>query len=109
MSSAVAINTDDIRLWLENRRNPKEIERELLQKGVDAETIAAHLKELKRQQYIKRQAIGFILMAVGAALGLISCVLTLMNAAPELYGIILYGLTSVAILVIFIGFYLVFQ
>ena len=109
MSSAIAINTDEVRKWIEARRDLQAIEKELTDKGLDAESIAAHIKEFKRLRYVRRQSVGFVLIAVGAALGLISCVLTLMSQDPELYGIILYGLTSLGILVIFAGFYMVFQ
>ena len=39
----------------------------------------------------------------------ISCVLSLTNPVPELYYAILYGFTSAAILVIFIGLYFIFE
>jgi len=57
----------------------------------------------------RRQAKGFICMGIGAILGFISCVMTLVNPIPALYDIILYGLTSIAIIIIFIGLYLVFE
>jgi len=57
----------------------------------------------------KRQAIGFILLVVGAIIGFVSCVLTLTNIFPGLFYWILYGLTSVALLLILAGLYLVFE
>lgn len=56
-----------------------------------------------------RQSKGIKLMISGAILGFISCVLTMTNPIPELYGIILYGLTSVAICIICMGMYFVFE
>ncbi|KYP16304.1 hypothetical protein [Flavihumibacter sp. CACIAM 22H1] len=57
----------------------------------------------------KRQFAGFLLMGIGAFIGFISCVLSLLNPIPELYNLILYGLTSVAIVVALIGLYLVLE
>jgi hypothetical protein len=57
----------------------------------------------------KRQTNGFICMGVGAFLGFISCMLTVINPVPALYYYILYGLTSISITIIFIGLYLVFE
>lgn len=56
-----------------------------------------------------RQTKGFICLAAGAFLGFISCVITLINPIPELYNLVLYGLTSIAVIIIFIGLYLVFE
>jgi hypothetical protein len=48
-------------------------------------------------------------MGLGAFLGFISCVLSLTNPIPELYNVILFGLTSVAILIIVVGMYFLFE
>jgi hypothetical protein len=56
-----------------------------------------------------RQKRGFAFAGGGAVLGFISCVLSLTNPVPELYDVILYGLTSVAIILIFIGLYFIFE
>ena len=71
--------------------------------------IAHHPEEFKQGKNAKKQFIGFICLGTGAFLGFISCVLTLTNPIPELFNIILYGLTSVAILIICAGLYLVFE
>jgi hypothetical protein len=48
-------------------------------------------------------------MALGAFLGFLSCVLTLANPIPELHNLILFGFTSVGILIIMVGMYFVFE
>jgi hypothetical protein len=48
-------------------------------------------------------------MVIGAFTGFISCVLSLINPIPELYGIFLYGLTSLAIILALIGLYLLLE
>ena len=57
----------------------------------------------------KKQFNGFFCMGLGALLGFISCVLSLTNPIPELYNVILFGLTSVAILIIVLGMYFLFE
>lgn len=57
----------------------------------------------------KKQFNGFFCMGLGAFLGFISCVLSLTNPIPELYNVILYGLTSIAILIIVVGMYFLFE
>ncbi len=63
----------------------------------------------QRLKRAKQQNLGFILAGIGAFLGFISCVLTLWNPIPSIYDLVLYGLTSIAILVIFAGLYLIFE
>ncbi len=58
---------------------------------------------------MKKQNIGFLLLGIGAFVGFLSCVLTMLDFAPELRGFMLYGLTSLALVLIFIGLYFVFE
>ena len=109
MSYSSSIEMSTIQQWIAAKLEPTAIEKELFSKGFDAESIAAHLAAYKRARNAKRQSNGFIFMALGAFLGFISCVLTLINPVPELYNLILYGLTSISILVIFLGLYFVFE
>ena len=97
MSNNAAIDLTTVQEWISAKRDPKVIEEELLSNGLDAEAVSMHLKEYKRLRYAKRQNTGFICLGIGAMTGFISCVLTLTNPVPELYNVILYGLTSVAV------------
>ncbi len=65
--------------------------------------------ESKKAKIAKRQTDGFILLAFGAVLGFISCVLTIINSIPSLYFWILYGLTSIAVILICAGLYYLFE
>lgn len=56
-----------------------------------------------------RRSNGFKVTAAGAVLGFISCVLALLNPFPELYHFILYGATSISILLVFAGLYLILE
>lgn len=109
MSYTTSIEMATIQQWISAKLEPHAVEKELFAKGFDTESIAAHLKEYKRILNSKRQTNGFICLAVGAFMGFISCVLTLANPVPELYNVILYGLTSLAILIIFAGLYFLFE
>lgn len=109
MSYTASIDQAAIQKWLAAKLDPKVIEEQLLAKGFDKDTIAEYLKEFRRLKNAKRQFTGFVWMGIGAFLGFISCVLTLINAVPDLYNVILYGLTSLAIIIIFIGLYFVFE
>lgn len=68
-----------------------------------------HVKEFSKAEYGKWQATGFVLMGVGAFLGFVSCLLSLLNHVPELYYWILYRLTSIAISMICAGMYFVVE
>jgi len=109
MSNTTSIEMATIQQWINAKLKPHAVEKELFAKGFDTESIAAHLKEYKRIINSKRQTNGFICLAVGAFMGFISCVLTLINPVPEFYNIILYGLTSLAILIVFAGLYFLFE
>lgn len=109
MSYTASFDTATIQQWVASKLEPQSAAAELLSKGFDETTIAAYLKEYRRIRNAKKQFNGFVCIAVGAVLGFISCVLTLANPFPELYNVILFGLTSVAILIICLGMYFLFE
>jgi hypothetical protein len=109
MPYTISINSATIQQWMVNNVTLQAIEAELHSKGMDAHSIAEHIKEFKRQRNALRQFKGFIYMAVGAFFGFISCVLTLSEAFPQWYDFILYGLTIIGITIAFIGLYFVLE
>jgi len=109
MSYPTSIEMETIQQWIRTKMDPKAIELDLSKKGYDADFITAQLKEYKRLLNSKRQFNGFACLAIGALLGFLSCVLTLINPVPELYNLILFGLTSISILVVFAGLYFIFE
>lgn len=104
-----SVDTAIIQQWMTSKRDPKTIEEELDNKGLDKDAIAACLKEYKRLRNAKRQFTGFVCMGIGAVLGFISCVLTVANVFPGLFNAFLYGLTVLAVIIVFIGLYFVFE
>lgn len=95
--------------WATQKLEPETITSMLRERGVDADSITTHLKAYKQLRNAKKQFSGFVCMAFGAFLGFVSCVLSLVNPIPELYNLILFGLTSVGILIIVVGMYMVFE
>jgi hypothetical protein len=109
MTATIAIDNHEIQQWVVEKRSPGDVEGILRARGLDDSMVTACLKEFKRQLNAKRQFRGFLFTALGAFLGFVSCLLTVLNPVPELYNLILFGLTSVAILFIFIGLYFLFE
>ena len=109
MSYPASVNISTIQQWMANKLSPQAVEEELIANGLDAETIAEYLQAFKRLRNNQRQFTGFICLGIGAFLGFLSCVLTLINIMPQFYNVILYGLTSLAIIIILIGLYYIFE
>ncbi len=103
------VNSSIIQNWVTENLNIQKVEQNLLALGYDEQTRDAYLLEYRKIKNAKKQFKGFICLGVGAFLGFLSCVLTLINLVPELYNWILFGLTSISILVICLGLYNVFE
>lgn len=95
--------------WLRDNLNSEEVKGKLNQIGLDNETQIALYKEFQKLRNEKRLQQGILFIIIGAVIGFISCVLTITNPFPGLYNIILFGLTSMAIIVAFVGIYLIFE
>lgn len=109
MSCTPPVDAAIIQQWLAKKMNTEELRANLYSLGWQEDAIAAHLKEFKKARCVKRQFAGFIYLAAGAFIGFVSCVLTLTNPIPDLYNYILFGLTSVAMGLIFLGLYHLFE
>jgi hypothetical protein len=109
MTYPITVDKVILEQWATQKLEPDTITGMLRERGVDPDSITSHLKAYKQLRNAKKQFSGFVCMALGAFLGFVSCVLTLANPFPELYSLILFGLTSLAILIIVVGMYLVFE
>lgn len=109
MNTANAIDTNILKNWLNEKCSVTNVEEKLLAMGYSASAVADYVVAYKKQKRSKRQFSGFCLMVAGAFLGFLSCILTILNPFPEFYNVILYGLTSLAIAVIVVGLYYVFE
>ncbi len=95
--------------WMLTRPDITLIEKELAAIGCTAEEIKLQVTAYRKLQHEKKQFNGFICVGVGAMTGFISCVLSILNPVPELYNIILFGLTSLAICIVMLGLYFLFE
>ncbi len=109
MTQTAQINFEKIQQWMERKSDADSIRRELDSLGYNPDLIEAHLKEYRKLKDSKKQNAGFILLVAGAVLGFISCVLTILNVVPSLHDFFLYGLTSISVIVLCVGLYLVFE
>lgn len=62
-----------------------------------------------KEKGIQRQTKGLYFLVSGALSGFLSCVLTLSGIMPSWEGFFLYGLSTLAMLLIVYGLYLVFE
>lgn len=109
MEKIIDVDVSLIRKWMETRLTIAEVEKQLQQQNYAEENVAAYIKEYKKARYAGRRFNGFVCAGVGALLGFISCILSVFNPIPELFHVILFGLTSVAILIICLGLYFLFE
>lgn len=105
--------TDEIKsiitaMWA-NGQTSETIKAALLAKGIDETLADEAIEAFKKEHHAKQLHKGFVFMGIGAFLGFISCVLSILNPFPEFYNLILYGLTSFSIVVAFYGLYCVFE
>jgi hypothetical protein len=107
--TSFAVDSAIIQQWIAEKLNPEKVEQRLSTLNLGEEQRSAYLKEFKKIRNDQRQFKGFVILGAGAFLGFISCVLSIINPVPEFYYHILYGFTSVAVAVIFIGLYFVFE
>ena len=105
MSNTDSVSLTTIQQWIAEKRDIQLIEEELCAQGHDSASIETCIREFKKIKYAKRQGIGFTFLVIGAVLGFISCLLSILNPIPDLYYVILYGLTSIAVLLICAGLY----
>lgn len=109
MTNVIYVNKSTLQQWIDEKRDIELIKKSLLADGLDEDAIDANLKEFRKLKNAKRQFIGFIVLGSGATLGFISCVLSVLNPVPELYYWFLYGITSLALVLIFLGLYFIFE
>jgi hypothetical protein len=100
---------DYLQKWQSNNTPEEVIINELRQFGLQEVQISELLQQYKKKKNDERQQIGFIITAIGAFFGFLSCIFTMLDVFPDFRGFVLYGLTSIGIVLIFIGLFLVFE
>lgn len=96
--------------WLDNGLNDQQIENELLAAGTDARHIPDMLKEIKRLRNARKTSTGLIYILIGAVVCLLSCVLTMTSTySHSNFSVVLYGFTTIGIIIVFIGLMKIFN
>jgi hypothetical protein len=94
----------------EMRQLPEDKILEEVKQSVQDETqIAEVIKGFKKYKADKKQMKGFIYTGFGSFVCFVSTVVTLWNPSPELTNFFLYWMTSIGIIITFIGLYWIFE
>lgn len=109
MSTIAAIDQGLLRQWMADGLDLSAVEGKIQSLLLEPEIAGQYVKEYKKLKHARRQTRGFIWASLGALAGFISCMLSIFNPIPEMFNIILYGLTSVAITMIVVGLYFLFE
>ena len=96
--------------WLDNRLSDEDIKAELMKRGVDERGLTELMKEIKQLRNSRKTSAGLMLILVGAVFCLLSCILTLTGTYSDSnFQLILYGITTLGILVAFGGLMKIFN
>ncbi len=99
----------DFRKWQQRRISKSQILEELKALQLPPDQINSVWEDYTRYRMARRSSQGWLWMFVGGFLGLVSCVLTMLEPMPVLRGVFMYGLTSIAITMALYGCYLVME
>jgi nucleotidyltransferase/DNA polymerase involved in DNA repair len=109
MVETIAIDEAVCQQVLSSGTTAESIEQELHKMGIKTEHVAEYLKAIRKLRNAKRQSTGFICIAGGAFLGFLSCVLTITHALPDMFHFVFYGLTTLAVCIVVLGLYYIFE
>lgn len=94
---------------LDNGKGREEIESILLEKGHDERFVKDLVKESIALRHTKRRSQGLTLILTGAVICLLSFALTITSSfTHSSFPLVLYGLTSIGVLIVFAGLMKVF-
>lgn len=88
--------SDEIIKYLKGRSND----------NINTEDVEQLITEIKLE---KRTTLGLLLMAIGSFIGFISMLFTVLELIPDWRDFFMFGLTSIAIIIVVAGCYLVFE
>lgn len=109
MQQQGSIKNSEVQRLINSGLSESALEEDLKARKLDAGSIVEYLKLIKKQRSKIKQSKGFVYMAIGAFIGFLSCVFTITELFPGATGFVLYGLTSIAVLLVVYGLYLVFE
>lgn len=94
---------------LQDGRGREYIEQQLIEQGHEVRFVKEIVAENVKLHYTRRRTQGLFFILAGAVVCFLSCVLTLMHAFSQAsFSMVLYGLTSAGIILVFIGFMKIF-
>ncbi len=85
------------------------LQQKLESQGWEEEAIQKCIIEFEKVKRSQRSNSGFMYGGIGGFVGFVSCLLSISNPIPDLHAVFLYGLTSVSILLVVYGMYLIFE
>lgn len=101
--------TRDIFALLARGYSKQQVEAELLNKGHEELFVKELLQETIKLRNAKKRVLGLSLILAGALVCLLSCVLAItLHMSASHFSLVLYGCTSLGIILVFAGFTQVF-
>jgi hypothetical protein len=97
------------RRWQQLKPSKFQVLEELKNQGLSHEETLFVWEDYYRYRLERRNTLGWALMGAGGFLGLVSCVLTILDSIPAIRGFLMYGLTGMAVSIAFYGCYLVME
>ena len=96
--------------WLDKGYNNEQIKTELQKRGFEERHLPEMLKEITRLRNARKTSAGLMLILIGGVVCLLSCVLTMTsNYSHSNFAIVLYGFTTIGILIVFGGLMKIFN
>jgi hypothetical protein len=94
---------------LDNGKTRDEIEADLVEKGHDVKFVKELVQQTSKLRYARMRAHGLTMILIGGVICFLSFLLTITSTfTSSSFSYVLYGLTSVGIIVVFAGFTKVF-
>jgi len=110
MDIAGASILNEAKEWLDKGLGTEQIMLELKKRGFDERHIPEMMAQIKKLQNARKTSGGLILILIGAVICLLSCVLTMTSSYSHTnFAVILYGFTTLGILIVFGGLMKIFN
>lgn len=103
------LTPEHIRLLFKKGLSEQEVIGELMSTGAEEHHIRDVIRSFKKQLHAVQQRNGFMLAGVGSFVCFISCIFTMVDVFPAMTGFLLYGLTSLGVLIILAGLIMIFE
>lgn len=87
----------------------EEILQMLVNSGLEVSQAEEMINGWQKAQQSARTSTGFMVTGTGAIICIFSCVITMLQLAPGMNGILLYGLTTVGAIIIMAGLWMIFE